>query len=64
MFRFSVNRSEEIRAMRDVVAGEYEKARGLPSKQRLKRQRESLLWFFDQVSDLVDRQEAESVKGE
>jgi hypothetical protein len=50
--------------MRDVVAGEYEKARGLPSKQRLKRQRESLLWFFDQVSDLVDRQEAESVKGE
>jgi len=54
--RFTENRSDEIRAMVTVVGIDKPKPRKFTEEQL-----DSLLWFYDQVADLVERQEEEDL---
>jgi len=57
--RFTENRSDEIRAMVTVVGIDKPKPRKFTEEQL-----ESLWWFYDNVADLVERQEVEDQKKE
>jgi len=60
--RFTENRSDEIRAMVQVITHELRLEKTLSRKERRKKSLGHLNWFYNQVADLVERQEDEDHK--